>query len=63
MSINHCTFMGHLGQDPEIKYLPDGTLKMVGSTTKLTTKGMSVYFEQLYAYAVSELDVRFSANV
>ena len=25
MSINHCTFMGHLGQDPEIKYLPDGT--------------------------------------
>jgi len=43
--------------------MPDGTLKMVGSTTKLTTKGMSVYFEQLYAYAVSELDVRFSANV
>ena len=42
--------------------MPDGTLKMVGSTTKLTTKGMSVYFEQLYAYAVSELDVRFSAH-
>ena len=43
--------------------MPDGTLKMVGSTTKLTTKGMSVYFEELYAYAVSELDVRFTANV
>jgi hypothetical protein len=42
--------------------MPDGSLKMVGSTTKLTTKGMSVYFEQLYAYAVSELDVRFSAH-
>jgi hypothetical protein len=43
--------------------MPDGTLKMVGSTTKLTTKGMSIYFEQLYAYAVTELDVRFTANV
>ena len=43
--------------------MPDGTLKMVGSTTKLTTKGMSIYFEKLYAYAVTELDVRFSANV
>ena len=43
--------------------MPDGTLKMVGSTTKLTTKGMSVYFEKLYAYAVTELDVRFSAHV
>ena len=48
-----------------VKYqeMPDGKLKMVGSTTKLTTKGMSVYFEQLYAYAVTELDVRFTANV
>ena len=43
--------------------MPDGTLKMVGSTTKLTTKGMSIYFEQIYAYAVNELDVRFTANV
>ena len=41
--------------------MPDGTLKMVGSTTKLTTKGISVYFEELYAYAVSDLGVRFSA--
>ena len=43
--------------------MPDGTLKMVGSTTKLTTKGMSIYFEQLYAYAVNELDVRFTSNL
>jgi hypothetical protein len=43
--------------------MPDGTLKMVGSTAKLTTMGMSIYFEQLYAYAVTELDVRFTANV
>ena len=48
-----------------VKYqeMPDGKLKMVGSTTKLTTKGMSVYFEQLHAYAVTELDVRFTANI
>jgi hypothetical protein len=43
--------------------MPDGTLKMVGSTTKLTTKGMSIYFEKLYAYAVTELDVRFTSNL
>ena len=42
--------------------MPDGTLKMVGSTTKLTTKGMSIYFEEIYAYAVTELNVRFMAN-
>ena len=43
--------------------MPDGTLKMVGSTTKLTTKGMSVYFERLYAYALTEFDVRFTSNL
>jgi hypothetical protein len=43
--------------------MPDGTLKMVGSTTKLTTKGMSIYFERLFAYAVTELDVRFTSNL
>ena len=41
--------------------MPDGMLKMVGSTTKLTTKGMSDYLEQCYAYGC-ELGVRFSAN-
>lgn len=24
MSINNCVFMGHLGQDPDLKFLPDG---------------------------------------
>ena len=43
--------------------MPDGTLKMVGSTTKLTTNGMSIYFEQIYAYAVNELDVKFTSNL
>ena len=42
--------------------MPSGKLKMVGSTTKLTTKGMSIYFEEIYAYAVTELNVRFTAN-
>ena len=42
--------------------MPDGKLKMVGSTTKLTTKGMSLYFEELFAYAVIELNVKFTAN-
>lgn len=23
-SLNHCTFIGHLGKDPEIRYLPNG---------------------------------------
>ena len=42
--------------------LPDGQIKMVGSTTKLTTKGFSNYMEQVYAYAVTELGVQFHAN-
>ena len=41
--------------------MPDGSLKMVGSTTKLNTRGMSDYLEQCYAYGC-ELGVRFSAN-
>ena len=40
--------------------MPDGSLKMVGSTTKLTTRGMSDYLEQCYAYGC-ELGVRFTA--
>ena len=39
--------------------LPDGQIKMVGSTTKLTTKGFSNYMEQVYAYATQELGVQF----
>jgi hypothetical protein len=41
--------------------MPDGSLKMVGSTTKLTTKGMSDYLEQCYAYGC-DLGVMFTAN-
>jgi len=43
-------------------FLPDGSMKMVGSTTKLTTKGMSEYIEACYAYGCCEFDIRFSAN-
>lgn len=47
-----------------IKYLemPDGSLKMVGSTTKLTTAGFSDYMEQCYSYGAQELGIRFTAN-
>ena len=41
--------------------LPDGSLKMVGSTTKLTTKGFGNYMERVYAFATQELGVRFNA--
>lgn len=41
--------------------MPDGRLKMIGSTTKLTTKGMSDYLEQCYAFGC-DLGVRFSAS-
>lgn len=41
--------------------MPDGRLKMIGSTTKLTTSGFSDYLEQCYAFGC-DLDVRFTAN-
>lgn len=41
--------------------MPDGRLKMIGSTTKLTTSGFSDYLEQCYALGC-DLDVRFTAN-
>jgi len=44
------------------EFLPDGSMKLVGSTTKLTTKGMNEYIEQSYAFGCSEFDIRFSAN-
>jgi hypothetical protein len=40
--------------------MPTGKLKMVGSTTKLTTRGMSDYLEQCYAFGC-DLGVRFTA--
>jgi hypothetical protein len=39
--------------------MPGGHLKMVGSTTKLTTKGFSDYLEKCYAFGC-ELDIRFT---
>lgn len=42
--------------------MPGGNLKMVGSTTQLTIKGMSLYLEECYAYGCTELDIKFSAN-
>lgn len=42
--------------------MPDGTLKMVGSTTKLTKLGMETYLNECYAYGAGELGIRFSAN-
>lgn len=42
--------------------MPDGELKLVGSTTQLTTKGFSQFLEQCYALG-SELGIRFTANV
>lgn len=43
--------------------MPDGSLKMTGSTKKLTKLGMENYLHECYAYAAGELGVRFSANV
>lgn len=40
--------------------MPTGKLKMVGSTTMLTTRGMSEYLEQCYSFGC-DLGVRFTA--
>ena len=40
---------------------PNGTRKLVGSTTQLTVKGFALYLEQIYAFG-SNLGVQFSAN-
>jgi hypothetical protein len=39
--------------------MPDGSLKMIGSTTKLTTFGMAEFQTEVEAYAATELGVRF----
>ena len=41
--------------------MPNGKLKMVGSTTMLTTKGHGEYITAVEAYGAQELGVRFSA--
>lgn len=42
--------------------MPDGSLKMIGSTTKLTTRGMSEYMEKCYAYGAQDLGIMFTAS-
>lgn len=41
--------------------MPDGRLKMTGSTTDLTVSGMSDYLEQCYVYGI-DLGIRFTTN-
>ncbi|MDE3023698.1 MAG: recombination protein NinB [Pseudomonadota bacterium] len=38
---------------------PNGDRVLIGSTTQLTTRGMSDYLEQIYAYGTQELGVKF----
>ena len=42
--------------------MPDGKLKLIGSTTNLTTLGFSNYIEKCYAYGTQELDIKFMAS-
>ena len=42
--------------------MPDGKMRMVGSTTQLTRSGFSDYMAECEAWAVSELGVRLSAR-
>jgi len=44
------------------EWMPDGDRRCVGSTTKLTKKGMMIYQTAVEAYAVTELGVMFSAD-
>lgn len=50
--------------DGYVKYadMPDGSIKMIGSTTMLTTRGFANYLTQVEAFG-SELGVQFSANL
>lgn len=42
-------------------HLPDGSITMIGSTTKLTTKGFADYLTQVESFG-AELGVMFSAR-
>jgi hypothetical protein len=42
--------------------MPDGTRRLKGSTTQLTTLGFSNYMERCFSYGAQELEIRFSAN-
>lgn len=43
-------------------FKPDGSRRLCGSTTQLTTKGMTLYMTQCEAFAAQELGVMFSAD-
>lgn len=43
-------------------WMPDGSRRLAGSTTRLTKKGMTQYMTQCEAYAAQELGVMFSAD-
>lgn len=45
------------------EWLPDGSRRLAGSTTQLTTKGMTQYMMQVEAYCATELGVQFSADM
>ena len=40
--------------------MPSGEIRLVGSTTKLTTKGFSEYITQCHAFGAGELGIRFT---
>ena len=42
--------------------MPSGKYKLEGSTTQLTTKGMSTYLTQCESYGANELEIRFSVS-
>ncbi len=42
--------------------MPDGSMSMVGSTTKLTTRGFSKYLEECMAFGAQELGIRFTVS-
>ena len=58
------SFKAGITREGYVKYLemPDGSMKMVGSTTQLTTLGHTNYVTECEAFAAQELGVRFSAE-
>lgn len=56
-------YMPGITREGYVKYLemPDGNLKLVGSTTELTTRGHKDYVTACEAFG-AELGVKFSAN-
>ena len=42
--------------------MPNGQLKLIGSTKDLTTKGFGCYLETLYHYGAYELEIKFRAS-